>query len=67
MIGLFVRVISHQPAVRFLSEQISHQQSTSSTFSLRTNQPPTNRPAILFLTEQIITSHQPNERAAGRR
>jgi hypothetical protein len=32
MIGLFVRVISHQPAVLFLSEQISHQQSASSTF-----------------------------------
>jgi hypothetical protein len=40
--ALFVWLISHQPAVLFLSEQTSHQQPANST----------------FLSEQISTSHQ---------
>jgi hypothetical protein len=39
----FVWLISHQPAVLFLSEQISHQELDNST----------------FLLEQTSTSHQP--------
>jgi hypothetical protein len=41
--ALFAWLISHQPAVLFLSEQTSHQQPASST----------------FLSEQTSTSHQP--------
>jgi hypothetical protein len=46
---LFVWLISHQPAVLFLSEQISHQQPANSTFP----------------SQQISTSHQPNEQAVN--
>jgi hypothetical protein len=49
MISLFVWLISHQPAVLFLSEQISHQQQANST----------------FLSQQISTSHQPPAKRTG--
>jgi hypothetical protein len=42
-------VTSHQPVVLFLSEQISHQQPANSTFP----------------SQQISTSHQPNEQAVN--
>jgi hypothetical protein len=48
--AMFVRLISHQPASTFLSEQTSHQQSASST----------------FLSEQISTSHQPPAKRTAR-
>jgi hypothetical protein len=49
--ALFAWLISHQPAVLFLSEQTSHQQPASST----------------FLSEQTSTSHQPPANRTGCR
>jgi hypothetical protein len=49
LVSLFVRLISQQSAVLFLSEQTSHQQSASST----------------VLSKQISTSHQQNEQGGS--
>jgi hypothetical protein len=43
--ALFIWLISHQPIVLFFSEQTTHQQPANKT----------------FISEQISTSHQPNE------
>jgi hypothetical protein len=48
LFGPFVWLISHQRAVLFISEQTSYQQLANNT----------------FLSQQISTSHQPNEQAA---
>jgi hypothetical protein len=53
--SLFVWLISHQPAVLFFSEQISHQQPASSTFSSEqtstSHQPPAKRTCRLFVLQ----------------
>jgi hypothetical protein len=51
--SLFARLISHQPAVLFLSEQTSHQQSAQISTS---HQPPAKRTGCLWTiaTKEII-------------
>jgi hypothetical protein len=55
--SLFVRLISHQPAVLFFSELFSH------------NKPATSNQPIVFFSQNKSApaiSYQPNEQAANR-